>query len=89
MQTELNFSTPHADSPAELSALPGTDAKAYLIYMINTLGMSEFKEFYLKVKYGQITYVPDGYTKDMYLMLCKEVYEGQAQRISRTKIKRR
>ena len=88
MQTQLDLFNPPGDSN-ELSPVSTGDAKDDLIYYINTCGLIAFKDYYMGIKMLRINHIPDGYTRDQFLMLCKEVYQSQAQRVERTKIKRR
>ena len=54
MQTKIDFFNPPTDAP-EYSLGVAATAKEVLVHMINTVGVCEFKDFYIGVKYERIT----------------------------------
>lgn len=58
--------------------------KESLEHYIKVCGLSPYKDFYMKIKQGFVA-IPEGLTKEQYLMLAREVYESRAAKVNRQK----
>jgi hypothetical protein len=84
MQTSLEFCTPCGQVP-DISSDPRSDVRGTLENYIAVCGLVAFKDFFMKVKYGQINNIPESVTKTEYLALCREVFQNRAGRVERHK----
>ncbi len=81
MQLKMEFFQPAVEK--EHKALPVSGApREVLEHYVNTFGLVAYKDFYMKIK-GGIVSIPEGITKENYLVLAREVYESRAARVER------
>ncbi|SEM65684.1 hypothetical protein SAMN05192574_101358 [Mucilaginibacter gossypiicola] len=86
MQTSLEL-FPNVPENNDVFGTPEAGVKASLENYIAVCGLVAYKDFYMKIKYGQIENIPESITRAQYLDLAKEVYQSRAGRVERQKSK--
>jgi hypothetical protein len=83
---QLNFEFISGDIEVEKTEInPFKAVKDSLKEYIKISGLIGFKDYYMKIKYGNVANVPAGLTKDQFLTLAKETYENRALRLTNRK----
>lgn len=82
MKQQLDlFATPGDDK--NLASNPQADVKASLENYIRVCGLVAFKDYFMRVKRGEVENMPESVTMSEYLAVCREVYQEHAFRFER------